>query len=200
VRPRARARGKKVFLRQDSNVFPCGAFAPRLLSALGSAAPKSLVPSSWDFCGNTICALQSAFSLLKKRVGEAQKEKRHPIFRLSGKTQAKRPHRIEGTAPSAALCEATTPSLRSPTFLAYPRHHHCRPVALFVGGLPAARLAGCSRWGWPMGASGWSEKHPRVAAEPGRPPGTGLQQTVARLRASARGPGPPFVVAAAGPA
>ena len=74
---------------------------------------------------------------------------------------------IEGPAPSAALCEATASSARSPPFLGVITAGHRRYVSAF-GTVSAASLAGCARWGWPFSASGWREKHPITVAEPCR--------------------------------
>jgi hypothetical protein len=77
---------------------------------------------------------------------------------------------IEGPAPSTALCEATASAARSPPFLGVITAGHRRDVSA-SGALSAASLAGCARWGWPVSASGWREKHPITASEPRRPLG-----------------------------
>ena len=78
---------------------------------------------------------------------------------------------IEGPASSAALCEATISVARSPACLGIITAGHRRSLRPF-GTLSAAGLAGCTRWGWRVGASGWCEKHPIIAAEPDRALGT----------------------------
>ena len=86
------SKGEKSFPSPGFERLPLRRFCP-------PAAERSMgLPRRkiWFHYPRIFAAIRFApFSLLsvwlKKRVGEAQKEKRHPIFRLSGKTQAKRP-------------------------------------------------------------------------------------------------------------
>ena len=78
---------------------------------------------------------------------------------------------IEGPAPSAALCEATPSWARSPASFGGITAGHRRSCAAF-GASCAATLAGFPRCGWQVSASGWCEKHPNVASDPGRALGT----------------------------
>ena len=153
-RPRARARGKKVFLRQDSNVFPCGAFAPRLLSArwvchaekfgsiiLGFLRQYDLRPSVCFQSGS-----KKEWARLKKRrdtrfFDSRAKRRRNghssPADAVSIGSGAL--YRRNGTVHSSVRSHHTVASHPD-----VPRHHHCRPVALFVG-----------VWGAPHGQISW---------------------------------------------
>ena len=84
------------------------------------------------------------------------------------------------TGPSALDRRSVTArsSVRSHRIVRWQRsvlqRQHCRPEAriLLSGGSPRPAWAGYPRWGWQVVASGWCEKHPSVAIEPGRALGT----------------------------
>jgi hypothetical protein len=75
---------------------------------------------------------------------------------------------IEGAAPSAALCNATASSARSPTSLSVITAGHRRDMsAIHDRHALRVQVSGTPSLGWQIGASGRSEKHPNIAAEPG---------------------------------